>query len=117
MNQKIQVGLVVVLLGVAGYLGYRWWTTPGAGTQDMSIKIAWLCKNADCGKDFELTAAEFSKQRVPGTAIVACPHCGEIRTARGYSCPNPDCGRTNQSVGHGSAPEVCVHCGKSMIGP
>ena len=116
MSQKIQVGLVVVLLGVAGYMGYRWWTKPSAGMQNMGIQIAWVCKNADCGKDFELSRAEYVKKRVPGTSTVPCPHCGEIKTARGHKCPNPSCLRNNQSVGHGDAPEVCAHCGKSMMG-
>ena len=115
MSQKTQIGLIVVLLGVAGYMGYRWWTSPSAGTQDMSFKIAWVCKNADCGKDFDLTTAEIIKQKVPGTSVVPCPHCGEIKTARGHKCPN--CERNNQSVGHGDAPEVCGHCGESMMGP
>ncbi len=116
MSQKIQVGLVVVLLGGAGYMGYRWWTQPSAGTQDMSSRIAWICKNADCGKDFDITRKEYTKMRVPGTATVPCPHCDEIKTARAQKCPNPDCGRNNQTVGHDDTPSICEFCQKTMMG-
>ena len=117
MNQKVMLGFALIVLAVGVFGIYRWWSTPGSGTQSMEIQIPWICKNPECGKDFDLTTGEYAKMRVPGTSVVPCPHCGEIKTARGHKCPNPDCGRNSQSVGHGDAPEKCPHCGASMMGP
>ena len=82
MNKNVQVVLALVLLAVSGFVTYRWWTSTGSGMQNMAIMISWICKNPDCGQDFDMSTAEVIKNSAPGTSAVACPKCGEIKTRR-----------------------------------
>ena len=112
MNQKVLLGFAVVVFAVGGFGVYRWWSQPGSGSQNMEMRIPWVCKNPDCGQDFDLTAAEVVKRKVKGAAVVPCVHCGEIKTARAHKCF--ECNGNSQSVGHGDPPRECRPCGASM---
>lgn len=115
MSKNVQIVFALVLLGVSGFVTYRWWTSAASGTQDMAIMTSWICKNPECGLDFEMTTDELIKKRVPGTAAIPCPKCGQIKTRRAYKCPNPECGRNNQTVGHDDIPEFCQFCKEPLI--
>ena len=115
MSRNLQIAFTVVALGASGFMAYRWWTKPSAGSQNLTIQIAWICKNADCGVDFSMTTAEVIKKQAPGTSVVPCPKCGGLKTRRAHKCLS--CGKNNQSVGHGDAPEICAFCNEPTTGP
>lgn len=76
----------------------------------------WMCRNAACGHEFEVTLGEhFKTGRNEGPA--KCPKCSGTDTVLGYRCVK--CGRHYAAVGHGQ-PETCPHCGAStadLAGP
>ncbi|MCC7292685.1 MAG: zinc ribbon domain-containing protein [Phycisphaerales bacterium] len=69
----------------------------------------WICRNAACGHEFEVTLAEhFKTGRNEGPA--KCPKCSGTDTVLGFRCAK--CGRHYAPVGH-DQPAACPHCGAS----
>lgn len=107
MSNQIKVLILVVALVGAGFFFYRSLTASSDSGVDLGEISYWVCANESCGKDFELTLAQLASVGQGG--FVACPHCGQRKTARAAKCPA--CSRHITTVGHGSVPELCPHCG------
>lgn len=110
-GQQIKLVVALVLLAGAGALLYRFFTAPRADGEDLPGGMFWICKNPECGFEFNLSLAETKKQRnIEGR--VPCPKCDERMTAPGFKCPA--CDRVVDPVGHGGVPDNCQYCGEPI---
>ncbi|MFO0835985.1 MAG: hypothetical protein U0638_13520 [Phycisphaerales bacterium] len=114
MNNAIKIALVVVLLGAAGFLAYRYYATPAEGQVAGDLQSIWKCSNESCGNVFRVSQRDRMKlQNETGTTIPACPKCSKLGTEV-YECQF--CKGVFEPAGHGSYPANCPHCGKNLAG-
>ena len=104
----------MVLLGAAGVLLFRYFTAASEDGEDLPGGTFWMCRNPDCGFEFNLPLKTM-KEQMNADGRVPCPKCGQHLTKRGFQCPA--CQRVVEPVGHGALPEKCRHCNEPIPVP
>ena len=115
-GQNIKLVVALALLGVSGVLFVRWLTAPRDDGEDLPEGIFWICRNPDCGHEFN-TSLKQTKEQLNADGRVPCPKCDQRLTTLGFACPH--CKRVYEPEGHGTMPEFCPHCKErlSVRGP
>lgn len=114
MNNAVKIVLVVVLLGAAAFLGYRYFTSPKEGEAAGEQMSIWKCSDDACKEVFRVSLKDRLKlQRESASTIPSCPKCGKLGIEV-YECQF--CQGVFEPVGHGSYPPNCPHCGKNLAG-
>lgn len=109
MKQAVLIVLVLVGLGIAGWLTYRS-GTPSTSSQDFPEGTLWVCTNESCAADFRRTVSELADhyREHPGQDPT-CPVC-DSAAVRGIECVH--CGHVYPRPGAQPGPPVCPACGE-----
>ena len=72
----------------------------------------WVCRNDDCGGEFEITLAQFQQLSDENEGYVPCPKCQKRTTVRATPCAN--CMRIVPTLEHDRLPDRCPFCEKPI---
>jgi len=113
MGNGVKIGVLIVVLGAAGYFGWKNSRAISGGNDFDSPKTFWSC--TECKADFEMSLGEVRKTREKlGAEMMTCPKCSKNAALSAAHCEK--CGRNSPFVGHGEVPKNCMHC-KAVMNP
>lgn len=107
MKNVILAILAVAALGGAVYLiATRQDNVSDDPRESLSQVQVWICRS--CKTDFSMTKQQWMNAANAGT--LGCPQCGSTEMANAVYCPNVECHKAIETIGHGRLPSTCPHC-------
>ncbi len=110
MNKPIQIAIIVLCIGGAGYLLYGFFSKPGpTANEGIPEYLHYKCANRSCGHEYTW---QRGTEIADGGSVDTCPKCGTIEALRSAKCQ--ECGLFQPLQGHGSFEKTCPGCGASL---
>ncbi len=105
---SIVAGSALIAAGVITTMNLR----GAANPEGLDRPSFWVCRNVDCGSEFDITLAEFQEQSAANDGYVPCPDCGKRTTVRANPCPS--CLKNVPTLEHDRLPDRCPYCDEPL---
>ena len=103
LPKSAMVGIIVVCLGLAVLILYKFGTASGGSDLDVfEGELVWVrCANPDCRQTYQMDKKKYFEQvkkqvrQSPtsmGPTLIVCEKCGKRNLFEVVKCGNPDCG-------------------------
>lgn len=109
MPKAVQIVIVVLCLGGAGYLLFNYLNKPSPTSNEGTPEyLHFKCANPECGHGFTWKRGTDTG----GRDIDTCPDCGTPEAFRAAHCQ--ECGLYQAMTGHGAYEKICPQCGAEL---
>ncbi len=109
MPKPLQILIVVLCHGAAGYLVVSFMTKPSATANEGTPEVLhFKCGNPQCGHGYSWERGSDTG----GRDIDTCPECGTIEAVR--AAKSQECGLYQAMSGHGAYEKICPGCGAEL---
>lgn len=103
LPKSVMVGIIVVCLGLAVLILYKFGTASGGPDLDVfEGELVWVrCANPDCRQTYQMDKKKYFEQvqkqarqslASMGPILIVCEKCGKRNLFEVVKCGNPDCG-------------------------
>ncbi len=109
MSKPLQIVIVVLCLGAAGYLMFNFLNKPSATANEGTPNfLHFKCASTSCGHGYSWERGTDTG----GRDIDTCPQCGTIEAFRAAKCQ--ECGHYQAMSGHGAYEKICPECNAEL---
>jgi hypothetical protein len=109
VKTPVQIAIVVLCLGGAGYFLISYLNTPSPTSEEgVPEYLHYKCGAADCLHEYTWKVGTDTGDR----DIDTCPECGTLEMYRSAKCQ--ECGLFQPLAGHGTFEKICPGCGADV---